>query len=102
MTRVLALLLLAVLVVLAARRLLLRARRSPLGQLAEAVWRAGATPAETAAGEPPASAALAACDGCGVHVPVERLGATRRGRLCDRCRAGDRASGPSPRGRSGS
>ncbi|HVS14484.1 MAG TPA: hypothetical protein VMV46_11190 [Thermoanaerobaculia bacterium] len=101
MIRILALLLLAVLVVLAARRLLLRARRSPLGQLAETLWRSQASPPAPPdrGGERQAGAALYACDRCGVHVPVERLRATRGGRLCERCRRA--GAGPDARGEAG-
>jgi hypothetical protein len=91
MTRILALLLLVVLLGLAARLLLLRARRSPLGQLVETIWRAGSAGgggvvAAPRSGEARVAGALVRCPGCGVHVPVERMLVSADGvRLCHRC-----------------
>ena len=92
MTRLLALILLALLIGLAARRLLLRARRSPMGQLVEAIWRSGATVREDAGAVPRqaggSTTPLVPCGGCGVHVPADRTVRPDGRPLCARC-AGD-------------
>jgi hypothetical protein len=91
MTRLLALLLFALLIGLAARQLLLRARRSPIGQLVASIWRSGVArdAAAVAPGAPDASVTvLVPCGGCGVHVPVDRTVRGNGSRLCERCAGG--------------